>query len=71
MDTHKYLEKQDLRTLLLVEFFNNKYSLNKNYRPSKCYTNLVLERIENVELEKIDVFELVPAKASNIEGFSN
>ncbi|KGK35581.1 hypothetical protein JL09_g5269 [Pichia kudriavzevii] len=35
MDTHKYLEKQDLRTLLM------------------------------------DVFELVPAKASNIEGFSN
>ncbi|KGK35215.1 hypothetical protein JL09_g5635 [Pichia kudriavzevii] len=45
MDTHKYLEKQDLHTLLLVEFFNNRYSS--------------------------DVFELVPAKASNIKGFSN
>ncbi|KGK35348.1 hypothetical protein JL09_g5502 [Pichia kudriavzevii] len=43
MDTHKYLEKQDLRTLLMVESLNNKK----------------------------DVFELVPAKASNIEGFSN
>ncbi|ONH70600.1 hypothetical protein BOH78_5113 [Pichia kudriavzevii] len=28
MDTHEYLEKLDLRTLLLVEFFNNKYSLS-------------------------------------------
>ncbi|ONH70655.1 hypothetical protein BOH78_5079 [Pichia kudriavzevii] len=27
MDTHEYLEKQDLRTLLMVESLNNKYSL--------------------------------------------
>ena len=27
MDTHKYLEKLDLRTLLMVESLNNKYSL--------------------------------------------
>ncbi|ONH70245.1 hypothetical protein BOH78_5388 [Pichia kudriavzevii] len=27
MDTHEYLEKLYLRTLLLVVFFNNKYSL--------------------------------------------